>query len=94
MKLPKNKKGRGAARRDRLVRGLDCAVINLFNDQEDQAKGGLCYQSVRGVFEEGSPAFPGACIRTKTHIQIAVRDPNCILGVFVPIDMLRVGRAA
>lgn len=94
LKLPKNRKGRGAGNGDRLVRSLDCAVINLFNDQEDQAKGGTCYQSVRGVFEEGKPAFPGACIRTKTHIQIAVRDPGCILGFFVPTDMLTAGRAA
>jgi len=76
------------------VRSLDCAVVNFFNDQEDQACGGICYQSVRGVFEEGKPAFPGACIRAKTHVQIAVRDPKCILGFFVPADMLRTGRAA
>lgn len=94
LNLPKNRRGRGAARGDRLVRSLDCAVVNLFNDQEDEAKGGVCYQSVRGVFEEGKPAFPGACIRTKTHIQVAVRDPECLLGFFLPADMVSPGRAA
>lgn len=87
--LPANQAGKGAANGERLVRKLDCAVINLFNGGEDQAAGTAYYQSVRGVFEEGGEAFPGACVKTKTHIQLAVRDPGCILGYFLPADMLR-----
>lgn len=52
LRLPKNKRGRGAAQGDRLVRSLDCAVINLLNDTEDRRKGSLYDQAVRGVFEE------------------------------------------
>ncbi|MGE0709662.1 MAG: hypothetical protein AB7N76_24105 [Planctomycetota bacterium] len=86
--MPRNSAGRGARAGDRLVRKLDCAVINLLNASEDRRKGGTYYQTVRGVFEEGDVAFPGACVRAKTHIQIAVRDPRCILGYFLPADMV------
>jgi len=42
------------------------------------------YQTVRGVFLEGRPAFPGSKIALKSHIQIAVRDPACIVQIFQP----------
>jgi len=90
----KNSPGRGAVGDDRLVRKLDCAVINLLNATEDLGKDRVYYQSVRGVFEEGEEAFPGACIRAKTHIQVAVRDPRCVLGYFLPADMLERSKAA
>jgi hypothetical protein len=45
---------------------------------------GIEYQTVRGVFIEGKPAFPGSKIALKSHIQIAVKDPACIVGVFEP----------
>jgi hypothetical protein len=41
------------------------------------------FDSTRGVFEEGGQAFPGAAIKEKSHIQICVRNPNCILGFFL-----------
>jgi hypothetical protein len=63
-------------------RFLDCAVLNLYIDQARKA--GTNYQTVRGGFVEGPPAFEGSSIQRETHIQIAVRDPDCILGVFRP----------
>ncbi|MGA7236293.1 MAG: hypothetical protein WBY44_11470 [Bryobacteraceae bacterium] len=36
----------------------------------------------RGVFIEGEPLYPGAGFYAKTHVQIVVRNPNCIKGVF------------
>jgi hypothetical protein len=39
---------------------------------------GILFQTVRGAFEEGRPLFPGSAIRTQSHIQIAVRDVQCI----------------
>ena len=33
---------------------------------------------------EGESVYPGAAIYSKTHIQIAVRDPACIMGYFLP----------
>jgi hypothetical protein len=46
---------------------------------------GTRFQTVRGCFVEGGPAFPGSGIQRESHIQIAVRDPACIIGVFRPI---------
>ena len=68
--LPQNKG------RELKLRVLDCLVINsipsaILNE----------VQTVRGAFEEGGEAFPGAALKMETHIQIAVRDRQCILGV-------------
>jgi hypothetical protein len=66
---------------DRKRHNLDCLVINsllsrpIFRDQ---------YSIVRGAFEEGDPAFPHATIRRETHIQLAVRKPSVICGLFKP----------
>lgn len=62
---------------------LDCAVINYGIPKLEEAFD-VKFQSVRGVFQEGTPAFAGSDIRRKSHIQIAVRDPGCILGYFKP----------
>lgn len=62
---------------------LDCAVLNFALDLYQEEMGHE-YHSVRGVFQEGSATFEGSDIREKSHIQIAVRDPSCILGYFKP----------
>lgn len=65
--------------RDFGHRILDCLVINyLASEISEQV------QTVRGAFEEGTEAFPGAALKMETHLQIAVRDRQCILGVFRP----------
>jgi hypothetical protein len=64
---------------DMRRRDLDCLVLNYC--LEKYAEG---FSSVRCPFLEGPPAYPGARIRRRAHIQIAVRDPSCILGVFRP----------
>lgn len=64
-------------------RYLDCAMLNWYLS-ELEADNQL-YQTVRGCFVEGGPAFPGSGIEAESHIQIAVRDPACIIGVFRPI---------
>ena len=67
---------------DQLKRQRDCAVLNWLMEQFE---GDIDpFQTVRGVFTEGPPAFEGSGIRLKSHIQIAVRDPSCILGFFRP----------
>jgi hypothetical protein len=66
-----------------LLRRLDCAVINwAVTELETELR--ESFQTVRGVFMEGGEAFPGSCIMEKSHIQIAVRDPAYIVGVFQP----------
>jgi hypothetical protein len=80
--IPENKSVPGTHQQDKVLRYLDCAVIKYSLDQ--MAMEGRQYQTVRGVFVEGGPAYPGAGIMLKSHIQIAVRDPRCILGFFRP----------
>ena len=38
--------------------------------------------TLKGVFTEGKPVYPGAGFNEKTHIQIVVRNHRCIKGVF------------
>lgn len=77
-KLPRNS-GRG----DKPLRRLDCAVIERFHKMnKDMNK--QEYDSVRGIFFEGGSIYPGSGILEKTHIQICVRNPNCIKGYFAP----------
>ncbi len=80
-----NRSGKGGGG-DLLLRDLDCAVLNLGlgNLDEVHAAGRPLYQTVRGVSVEGEEAYPGAAIRLKTHVQVAVRDRACILGCFMP----------
>jgi len=35
-------------------------------------------------FHEGTELYPNTTFKTKNHIQIAVRDKNCIKGYFAP----------
>ncbi len=67
---------------DRKLRRLDCAVLNFFLDFAEQK--GAPFDSVRCAFSEGDPIFPGSCLTAEAHIQIAVRNLDCILGVFRP----------
>jgi hypothetical protein len=73
---------------DGLRRNLDCAVIRwlhkVFEDRKMQP-----IDTLRGIFIEGEPLYPGAGFYAKTHVQIVVRNPSCIKGVFrVPADQV------
>lgn len=68
---------------DRLMRKLDCAVINFIHTARIAAREPPI-DTVKGVFIEGSPIYPDAGFHLKTHIQIAVRNTACIKGVFRP----------
>jgi hypothetical protein len=47
------------------------------------------YDTVRAPFWEGEPLYPNAGFATRNHIQIAVRNLDCILGYFRPIEALK-----
>lgn len=67
-----------------VQRNLDCAVIEYIHASRDMVQD-VPYDSVLGVFESGTPAFPGSSVRQRTHIQLAVRAHNNhsnILGYF------------
>ena len=77
--LPTNR----GTRPEKKLRHRDCAVINWYLDwtsRQDKE-----YQTVRGCFVEGKKAYPQADFRVETHIQVAVRDHSCIVGVFRPM---------
>jgi hypothetical protein len=66
---------------DLLRRFLDCAVINLLHEIRQDA-GETPFDSVRGVFVEGEPIYPTSGFHHKTHIQLAILNPDCIKAVF------------
>jgi hypothetical protein len=74
--LPKNGGAGGKAR------FLDCAVVNYTLQAAQRAN--RPYDSVRAAFIEGRPVYPGGEIYEQSHIQICVRNPACIIGVFRP----------
>jgi hypothetical protein len=72
--------------KDKVRRQLDRAVIEHLHAL---IKGPDVIETVRGVFVEGPPIYPDAGFYAKTHIQISVRNPECIKGVFrVPANHL------
>lgn len=68
---------------DKLLRYLDCAVIEDLHDERAQ-KNMRPFDTVRGLFQEGKPLYETSGFYEKTHIQICVRNPNCIKGFFAP----------
>jgi len=92
--LPKNEDVKSDPYKDKLLRNLDCLIIErmhkamlLEQEREKQQFGFILtpgYDTVRCAFLEGAPVFPGAEIRLKNHIQICVRNPKSILAFFLP----------
>ena len=82
--LPENKPINDES--DLLIRNLDCAVIQtvhkLNNDTHQKT-----YDSVRGVFFEGKDLYENAGFKEKNHIQICIRNHNCIKGLFIPREV-------
>jgi hypothetical protein len=78
--LPEN----AGATPDKKLRRLDCAVLNFYLSGLENADEPIRYDTVRCGFVEGDPAFPGSGIRHQSHVQLAVRNPSCVVGVFRP----------
>jgi|ERR1051325_10082361 hypothetical protein len=84
-RMPENRDVPGGRHGEKVLRFRDRAVIDYAISRVAEEES-IIYQTVRGVFLEGQPAFPGSKIALKSHIQIAVRDPACILELF-PMPM-------
>jgi hypothetical protein len=89
--MPKNQDLPHDKHKDKILRELDCAVIEFMhstivssNSHENDYMGNKAFDSTRGAFTEGGPAFEGAGLFEKSHIQICIRNPNCILGFLLP----------
>jgi len=79
--LPRNKSV--GSSKELVLRNLDCAVIETVHQVNLSTKMPP-FDSVKGVFWEGEELYPGAGFREKNHIQICIRNPNCIKGFFLP----------
>jgi hypothetical protein len=86
LELPLNKAVKNP--KDLLIRELDCAVIEYLHLERIES-GLKPFDSVRGVFIEGQELYPGAGFHDKYHIQICIRNPNCIKGFFLPRDEVK-----
>jgi hypothetical protein len=81
IQLPVNKPLKSSG--DLLLRDLDCEVIEYlhFERKVFQLRP---FDSVRSAFIEGKPLYKNAGFYAKNHIQISIRNPNCIKGYFIP----------
>jgi hypothetical protein len=64
------------------ARFLDRAVLEAF--MQESLERGFRYDTVRAAFIEGDPVYPGSALYMETHIQIAVRNSQAIIGAFRP----------
>ncbi len=97
--LPQNKDLPKDKYRDLILRELDCAVFEYMHQkiseeiENDVKSQGFSehrhFDTTRGIFTEGGPAFEGAGIQTKNHIQICIRNLNCIKGFFIPREEIK-----
>lgn len=82
---PKNSGGS-----DKVKRNLDKAVLDYVHVLREKRGVKIrgkkvplpSYDTVRAAFPEGSELYPDAGFRDKNHIQIAVRNTDCIRGYF------------
>lgn len=79
--LPRNRNSKDS--KDHVLRELDCSVIENVH-KISKASNTPPFDSARGVFIEGSPIYETSGFHEKTHIQICIRNPNCIRGFFIP----------
>lgn len=92
--IPENKNISNDKHQDLLLRELDCAVIEfmhqkihdkIISDKKEKGYSELKYfDTTCGIFTEGGPIFDGAGIQAKNHIQVCIRNLNCIKGFFIP----------
>ena len=71
---------------NKVMRALDCAVINFLHRSVKVEKK-RPFDTVRGLFVEGARVYPGAEIYRLTHVQLALLNDNCIMGVFHPREV-------
>lgn len=76
LQLPSNSGGA-----EMLLRPLDCAVVRQLHEIRDRMEL-VAVDTVKGIFVEGDPIYDGSGFRSKTHVQIAVRNPAVIRGIF------------
>jgi hypothetical protein len=64
-------------------RALDCDVIQFIHESNFK-RNATSYDTVRCAFPEGEESYPGSYITSRLHIQVCVRNPDCLKGFFLP----------
>lgn len=85
--IPANQSPKDTRPNDLVLRYLDKAVIDHlhanFRDAAETSGGRIQeFDTVRALFPEGDPLYLNAGFQEKTHVQIAVRVPAQVRGVF------------
>jgi len=79
---------------DVILRKLDNAVFTLIHEIRDfRSPPSPFFQAVRGAFYQGAEVAPKSGFRAGTHVQIALRDNNCVEGWFLPKGYQLLGAA-
>lgn len=68
---------------------LDRDVIELLHNEIENGENVEelnSFDSVRATYNEGEELYPNAGFNDKNHIQLCIRNPNCIKGFFLPRD--------
>ncbi|MDE5586629.1 MAG: hypothetical protein K2I92_09915 [Muribaculaceae bacterium] len=84
--LKPNKAGRKGENGELMLRFLDCYCIEALH-QFNKFKGYEEFDSVRAPFWEGKELYPTAGFFNKNHIQLCIRNNDCIIGYFLPKDL-------
>jgi len=70
---------------DVIYRALDNAVFTwLHNARAAQEPPLPPFQAVRAAFQQGEKVAPTSGFHANTHVQISLRDNNCVVGWFLP----------
>ncbi|HEY3755819.1 MAG TPA: hypothetical protein VGL42_06685 [Opitutaceae bacterium] len=78
--MPENERRRPDG--TKLFHALDRAVIEFAIKLAETD--GRAFDSVRGAFMEGERAFAGSEVYRQSHIQVTVRNTDCVIGYFKP----------
>jgi hypothetical protein len=82
--VPQNSDLKGRPNPSGVLRFLDCFLIEHLHSLRDIAEDIPYFDTVRGAFTEGNPAYPGTQFGDKNHIQVCIRNKMCIKGLFLP----------
>lgn len=80
--LKKNKASPVQLGHDDILRNLDRQIINHIHARR-KAGGSPPYDAVRSYFPQGNSLAESSAFKLDSHIQIALRDENCVLGYFL-----------
>lgn len=84
--LPKPNKQANPDDNDFILRPFDRAIINTGNKLYDSMQ--VSYDSVRSIFSQGQPVVNGSGFKNLNHVQIAIRNTQCIAGYFIPSEVI------